>query len=153
MSYKLHFIISFQVLLPVASLLQMTEVRVACSDFLKKQLDPSNCLGIRRFADVHGCMDLLAGAHTYTEQHFSEIVHGEEFLNLPAMQICELISSDQLTVPSEEKVCACLNSSLKIYVHIFSTSMVSKSKQDRSFLEIFYCRIVSARTLAGPVIS
>ena len=82
----------------------MTEVRVACSDFLKQQLDPSNCLGIRRFADVHSCMDLLAAAHGYTEQHFSEIVHGEEFLNLPAMQICELISSDQLTVPSEEKV-------------------------------------------------
>ena len=82
----------------------MTEVRVACSEFLKQQLDPSNCLGIRRFADVHSCMDLLAAAHSYTEQHFSEIVHGEEFLNLPAMQICELISSDQLTVPSEEKV-------------------------------------------------
>ena len=49
-------------------------------------------------------MDLLAAAHAYTEQHFSEIVHGEEFLNLPAMQICELISSDQLTVASEEKV-------------------------------------------------
>ena len=82
----------------------MTEVRVACSNFLKQQLDPSNCLGIRLFADVHGCMDLLAAAHAYTEQHFSEIVHGEEFLNLPAMQICELISSDQLTVASEEKV-------------------------------------------------
>ena len=94
----------FQILLPVASLLQMTEVRVACSDFLKQQLDPSNCLGIRRFADVHSCTDLLTGADTYTEQHFSEIVHGEEFLNLPAMQICELVSSDQLTVSSEEKV-------------------------------------------------
>jgi hypothetical protein len=82
----------------------MTEVRVACSEFLKQQLDPSNCLGIRRFADVHSCMELLDAAHSYTEQHFSEIVHGEEFLNLPAMQICELISSDQLTVPSEEKV-------------------------------------------------
>ena len=93
-----------QILLPVASLLQMTEVRVACSEFLKQQLDPSNCLGIRRFADVHSCMDLLEASHAYTEQHFSEIVHGEEFLNLPAMQICELISSDQLTVPSEEKV-------------------------------------------------
>ena len=57
-------------------------------------------------------MDLLEASHAYTEQHFSEIVHGEEFLNLPAMQICELISSDQLTVPSEEKV---LNISCKNY--------------------------------------
>lgn len=31
-----------------------------------KQLHPSNCLGIRSFADAQGCVDLLNVAHNYT---------------------------------------------------------------------------------------
>ncbi|EDO46542.1 predicted protein [Nematostella vectensis] len=93
-----------QVLLPAANLLQLNEVRDACCDFLKAQLHPSNCLGIRAFADMHSCPDLLRTGHIFAEQHFSEVVQGDEFLGLPFMQVAELISSDQLTVPSEEKV-------------------------------------------------
>ncbi|KAL0158270.1 hypothetical protein M9458_046346, partial [Cirrhinus mrigala] len=46
-------------LLPAASLLQLNGVRDACCKFLLSQLDPSNCLGIRGFADTHSCSDLL----------------------------------------------------------------------------------------------
>lgn len=60
-----------QVLLTAANLLQLTDVRDACCDYLQTQLDPSNCLGIRDFADIHGCVDLLNYADTYIEQHFS----------------------------------------------------------------------------------
>lgn len=60
-----------QVLLTAANLLQLTDVRDACCDYLQTQLDPSNCLGIRDFADIHGCIDLLNYAETYIEQHFS----------------------------------------------------------------------------------
>lgn len=31
-----------------------------------KQLHPSNCLGIRSFADAQGCTDLHKVAHNYT---------------------------------------------------------------------------------------
>lgn len=60
-----------QILLTAANLLQLTDVRDACCDYLQTQLDPSNCLGIRDFADIHGCIDLLNYAETYIEQHFS----------------------------------------------------------------------------------
>jgi kelch-like protein 2/3 len=59
-----------QVLLPAANLLQLTDVRDACCDFLQAQLHPTNCLGIRAFADLHGCIDLLSHGETYIEQHF-----------------------------------------------------------------------------------
>lgn len=97
-----------QVLLPAANLLQLTDVRDACCDFLQAQLHPTNCLGIRAFADLHGCLDLLALAESYIEQHFTEVVECEEFLSLSPQQVGKLISSDRLTVPSEEKVFECV---------------------------------------------
>lgn len=64
-------IIIVKVLLTAANLLQLTDVRDACCDYLQTQLDPTNCLGIRDFADMHGCLDLLNYAEAYIEQHFS----------------------------------------------------------------------------------
>uniref|UniRef100_A0A8C3BYB6 Kelch-like protein 3 n=1 Tax=Cairina moschata TaxID=8855 RepID=A0A8C3BYB6_CAIMO len=93
-----------QVLLPAASLLQLMDVRKNCCDFLQSQLHPMNCLGIRAFADVHACTELLQQANAYAEQHFPEVMLGEEFLSLSLDQVCSLISSDKLTVSSEEKV-------------------------------------------------
>lgn len=93
-----------QALLPAANLLQLQFVRECCCSFLQSQLHPSNCLGIRQFADIHSCSDLLTHARSFTEQHFSDVVRGEEFQNLSCQQVCELINSDQLSVSSEEKV-------------------------------------------------
>ena len=96
-----------QVLLPAANLLQLSDVKDACCEFLKTQLHPSNCLGIRAFGDVHSCLDLLSAADTFIQFNFSEVVESEEFLSLSASQVANLISSDKLTVASEEKVFEC----------------------------------------------
>ncbi|XP_064156837.1 kelch-like protein 17 isoform X2 [Anguilla rostrata] len=93
-----------QTLLPAASLLQLNGVRDACCKFLLSQLDPSNCLGIRSFADTHSCGDLLKSAHKYVLQHFVEVSKTEEFMLLPLKQVLDLVSSDSLNVPSEEEV-------------------------------------------------
>uniref|UniRef100_A0AAX7TPY2 Kelch like family member 2 n=1 Tax=Astatotilapia calliptera TaxID=8154 RepID=A0AAX7TPY2_ASTCA len=93
-----------QALLPAAGLLQLNEVKKACCEFLSSQLHPSNCLGIRAFADLHACSQLLTQANSFAEQHFTEVVGSEEFLNLGMEQVSSLIASDKLTIPSEEKV-------------------------------------------------
>lgn len=41
-----------------------------------------------------------------SEQHFTEVMLGEEFMGLSLQQVCSLISSDKLTVSTEEKVAA-----------------------------------------------
>ncbi|XP_050424984.1 ring canal kelch homolog [Adelges cooleyi] len=97
-----------QILLPAANLLQLHDVQDACCDFLQTQLHPTNCLGIKSFADLHGCMELLSSSESYIQQHFSEVVEGDEFLSLSPEQVIKLISSDELTVPSEEKVFECV---------------------------------------------
>lgn len=93
-----------QSLLPAANLLSLSWVRDSCCRFLQSQLYPSNCLGIRSFADMHSCSDLLLASTNFTEEHFPEVVKGDEFLNLSIAEVCTLISSDQLSGGSEEKV-------------------------------------------------
>lgn len=96
-------------------------MRDACCEFLKAQLHSTNCLGIRAFADMHSCGDLMVAAHSFAEKHFSEVVQADEFLALPNIQVEELISSDQLTVPSEEKV-QCNNVLLHSNITILQSS-------------------------------
>ncbi|XP_071447605.1 kelch-like protein 17 [Hetaerina americana] len=93
-----------QVLLPASSLLQMASVTDACCKFLLRQLHPSNCLGIRSFADAHACKDLHRKSHRFALQNFQEVMQTEEFLLLPIHEVEGLISSAQLNVPSEEMV-------------------------------------------------
>ena len=65
LSVCLHVRMGPQALLPAAGLLQLSEVKKACCDFLSSQLHPSNCLGIRAFADLHACCQLLTQANSY----------------------------------------------------------------------------------------
>merc|ERR1712223_695007 len=93
-----------QTLLPAANLMQLSDVKEACCEFLLNQLHPTNCLGIKSFADLHGCLELLAATNTYIESHFAEVLDCDEFQNLDPEQVSDLIASDTITVPSEEKV-------------------------------------------------
>ncbi|KAK3735752.1 hypothetical protein QZH41_000625 [Actinostola sp. cb2023] len=93
-----------QTLLPASSLLQLNSVREACCEFLQKQLHPSNCLGIRSFADAHTCGELLESSHRYALLHFVDVSQTEEFFLLTTEQVLELISSDDINVKNEEQV-------------------------------------------------
>ncbi|XP_008181128.1 kelch-like protein 2 isoform X1 [Acyrthosiphon pisum] len=97
-----------QALLAAASLLQLREVKEACCDFLNSQLRPTNCIGITAIADKYSCTKLLTSSELYIQDHFSEVVDGDEFTSLSPEQVVELISSDKITVPSEEKVFECV---------------------------------------------
>merc|ERR1711953_1651305 len=107
-SYTGEIVISednVQVLLPASSLLQMSTVREACCKFLMRQLHPTNCLGIRSFADTHACKELHKRSHKFALQNFQEVMNTEEFLLLPFSEVDELISNTLLNVDMEEKVC------------------------------------------------
>lgn len=93
-----------QALLNTASMLQLPDVQASCSEFLKKQLHPANCLGIRNFADAHTCTDLKLASGRYAVTHFSEVASEEEFLQLTKTQLSELLRCEDLNVSSEEDV-------------------------------------------------
>lgn len=89
-------------LLSTACMLQLSEVVEACCNFLMKQLHPSNCIGIRQFADAQGCSDLYKVANNYVMERFNEVMNTQEFLILPPEEVCKLLASDDLNIPNEE---------------------------------------------------
>ena len=91
-------------ILPVANLLQMGGVQEACCQFLASQLHPSNCLGIRNFAEVHNCQSLLKKCTLFMQQRFPEIALHEEFLELNFKEVRQIISDSNLNVRGEEQV-------------------------------------------------
>ena len=98
-----------QNMLSAANLLEILPVRDACCQFLDKNMDESNCLGIHCFAEVHSCTELMHKAKKFVLKHFQEIIEGEEFINISEVKLVEIISSDDLEVDKEETVFhACL---------------------------------------------
>ena len=65
---------------------------------MEQQLDPSNCLGIKTFAETHGCEELRKAAEKYILKHFVDLVDSEEFLQLGNEDVVSLIKCDNLTV-------------------------------------------------------
>ncbi len=93
-----------QDILPASSLLQMDWVREVCCEFIKHQLDSTNCLGIRAFADTHSCPELQEAADSYAQQHYLEVLEAGEFLELSQKELAGLLESEDLNVQCEEQV-------------------------------------------------
>lgn len=91
-------------LLPAATMFQVPNVVDACCAFLERQLDPTNAIGIASFAEQHGCTKLKQRATQFIERHFTQICHEEEFLQLSAIQLVQLIIRDELNVQEERDV-------------------------------------------------
>jgi len=57
-------------MLSAANLLQVDLVNGGCVEFLQKELDRSNCLDIKMFADLHKCAKLLSSSDSLKKQQF-----------------------------------------------------------------------------------
>ena len=93
-----------QLLLPAASILQFEEIRQVCSNFMLHRLSTENCLGVRVFAEIHGCSQLESAASVFSQSHFPEVSKKDEFLTCTVEQLKELVAKDQLNVEGEFEV-------------------------------------------------
>uniref|UniRef100_T1J5L0 BTB domain-containing protein n=1 Tax=Strigamia maritima TaxID=126957 RepID=T1J5L0_STRMM len=91
-------------LLAASNLLQLDLVRDRCCQVLASLLSPTTCLQIWHIADLYACESLCARVEAYSQQYFVEVIKTSEFLTLEKEKVIKLICSDNLTVPSEEKV-------------------------------------------------
>ena len=91
-----------QTLLYASSILQVEAVAAACCDFMKTQLDPQNCIGVRTFAEQHGRTELVRTTDQFILSHFEDVVCSYEFVNITPQTMTSLISSSDLNVRSEQ---------------------------------------------------
>ncbi|ELT89498.1 hypothetical protein CAPTEDRAFT_108783 [Capitella teleta] len=93
-----------QTLLYASSILQMESVASACGEFMKNHLHPSNCIGVRAFAEQHGRTDLVLKADDFIRDQFRHVVAQEEFLSMTSPHLIKIIESNDLNVRSEQEV-------------------------------------------------
>ncbi len=93
-----------QVVMAAANLLQMYPVVEACAEFLVKQIDAENCLGIAAFAELLSCTPLYQASWQYALDNYHDVSSSEEFLSTPSSLLLQLVKSEELQVSSEEEV-------------------------------------------------
>lgn len=95
-----------QRLYAAANMLQLEYIRKACSGFMSRRLDLSNCVGILRFADTFDNPELKESAHAFIARNFNQLCTGGELCELDLVQLKELLCLDTLDVDCERKVCS-----------------------------------------------
>ena len=88
-------------LLSASNMLQFDGIKHCCSEFLGHRLDPSNCLTIANFADLHTCGTLKDSAIEFSKRNFRQVIQSEDFLSVTFEQIKILLQSDVILVTSE----------------------------------------------------
>eukprot|EP00795_Rhopilema_esculentum_P009185 gene9185-16859_t len=91
-----------QSLLSLSSQINFPEVREICCKFLEMQLDSSNCLGIRNFAESNGCLRFIAEVDNFVLEHFSEVFHSDEYVTMPHALLEKCLASDELAINNEQ---------------------------------------------------
>ncbi|XP_043378468.1 kelch-like protein 6 isoform X3 [Chelonia mydas] len=93
-----------QKVLEAASLFQFLRMVDACASFLTEALHPENCVGILRLADTHSLENLKQQVQSYIIQNFAQVLHCEEFLEIPSDVLYNTLKSDDLYVTEEAQV-------------------------------------------------
>ncbi|KXJ24275.1 Kelch-like protein 17 [Exaiptasia diaphana] len=93
-----------ELILQGANLMLVQSVKDACCRFLESRLNVSNCLGIQTFSETYACHDLWHIASNYIHMNFIHVSESDEFLHMSVKNLSCLLSSDDISIESEEKV-------------------------------------------------
>ncbi|XP_071990321.1 kelch repeat and BTB domain-containing protein 3 [Engystomops pustulosus] len=91
-------------LFQMSSFLQVPLLAKACSDFLIKTIDISNCLQLLSLSDSYGSSRLFQCALHFALRHFSLLTQSLDFLELNVGVLEKCLEDDDLNVPDEEFV-------------------------------------------------
>lgn len=87
-----------------SDLLLMTDLKALCCQFLESCITAENCVGIRLFSLRYCLHHVHYVATEFLQTHFGDVARSEEFRELPADQLCELLSMEKLNIGNEEHV-------------------------------------------------
>ncbi|XP_067655054.1 kelch-like protein diablo [Haliotis asinina] len=91
-----------QSLLSAANLFEILTVRDACCQYLERNMDDSNCIGIHCFAEAHDCIELQEKSKELILRCFPTVSLLDEYLQLEPDKLQELLQDDDLNIEHEE---------------------------------------------------
>ena len=91
-------------LVAVADYLLLLGLRTLACDFLEKNITTENCILNYYFADKYRCLELMGESCEFINSNFSSVMKTEDFLKLDIEQVMKWVSSDDVTVTSEEEI-------------------------------------------------
>lgn len=89
-------------LLITANILHVSKVITACSEFLVRQLHPSNCLGFLEFSERLSLLELKRSCLEFAAENFMDLVQYEEFGYASFQTVKTLISNENIIISSED---------------------------------------------------
>ncbi|XP_041348816.1 kelch-like protein 10 [Gigantopelta aegis] len=93
-------------LLFTADRLHITGLIKYCCEYLIRNLEPGNVIGILKFSQYLGLPRLFIKAWNFLMQHFIQIVDtSSEFQQLSVDDLCLILEADDLNVPTEDDAC------------------------------------------------
>lgn len=95
---------TIQDMVQASDLLLMTDLKALCCQFLESCITAENCVGIRLFSLRYCLHHVHYVATEFLQTHFGDVARSEEFRELPADQLCELLSMEKLNIGNEEHV-------------------------------------------------
>ncbi|XP_077984145.1 kelch-like protein 26 [Glandiceps talaboti] len=90
--------------LEVSTSLEMAAIIDICSNFLKAEIKPANCVEILNIGSYYNVTDLRAFSEDYVLRNFHAITKEECFQNLTDRQLNEFLKSNKLAMTSEIEV-------------------------------------------------
>nr|XP_033804769.1 kelch repeat and BTB domain-containing protein 3 isoform X2 [Geotrypetes seraphini] len=95
---------SVEMLFQLSSFLQVPLLSRACSDFLIKTIDLTNCLQLLSISESYGSARLFDHALEFALHHFSFLLQSSDFLDLNVGILEKCVDADELNVSEEELV-------------------------------------------------
>lgn len=91
-------------LLQIAYMLQISSLQCKCEEFILKNIDASNCLGIWKMGKSHNVDRLIETSYPFILNIFDDVWETDDFLKLGKDDLESLLCDESLSVSGEEVV-------------------------------------------------
>ncbi|XP_068684081.1 kelch-like protein 3 [Montipora foliosa] len=91
-------------LVAAADYLLLPGLKTLASDFLKENITTENCIFSYYLADKYQCLELVEESCEFINSKLSSVMKTDNFLKLDIAQVTKWVSSDDVTVTSEEEI-------------------------------------------------
>ena len=91
-------------LVAAADYLLLPGLKTLACDVLEENITIENCIFTYYFADKYQCLELMGESCGFINSNFSSVMKTDDFLKLDIAQVMKWVSSDNVTVTSEEEI-------------------------------------------------